>query len=115
MPLIDVTYDASVTPDELRQLAESLPDLVARAVECAEEPWLGPPEPGDIEIRFKQRGPFDVGDLRCVVEVRTTLFGSREENKQERADMLRSQLVDSIGPGVGVWLILLQGAWSQAA
>jgi hypothetical protein len=70
MPLIEVTYDESLNEGALRRLARELPSVVAEAVDCPEEPWIGPPGPGDIEIGFRQRGPLDVGDLnvwsRCA-------------------------------------------------
>ena len=114
MPLIDVTYDQGVSDDELRHLGMLLPDLVAEAVECPEEPWIGPFGPGDIEVRFHRRSEFDVGEpLRCVVEVRTKLFESRVVNKQERADLLCNRLSQAMCGGVGVWLILAEGAWAQ--
>jgi hypothetical protein len=113
MPLVDVTYDHSLTDAELRTLVTELPDLVAAAVDCPEEPWTGPPEVGDLEIRFRPRGEHDVGELRLVVEVRTKLFESRVVDRQRRADIIRGRLTDlGLGP-VGVWLILLDGAWSQ--
>ena len=52
VPLVDVTYDHMIGEDDLRRLAECLPDLVAEAVDCPEEPWTGPAEAGDIEVRF---------------------------------------------------------------
>ena len=88
---------------------------MAEAVACPEEPWAGPLSPGDIDIRFTPRSALDVGGLRCVIEVRTKLFASRVQNKQERADVIRARLVDELGTGrLGVWLILAEGAWSQA-
>ncbi len=115
MPLVDVTYDASVTDAELHLLAERLPDLVSEAVECPEEPWTGPPEPGDIEIRFRARTAHDVGDLRVVVEVRTKVFASRLVDRERRADLIRDRLAElGLGP-LGVWLILHEGAWSQTS
>ncbi len=113
MPLVDVTYDQSVTAAELGMLATELPDLVAAAVDCPEEPWTGPPGVGDLEIRFRSRAEHDVGELRLVVEVRTKLFDSRVVDRQRRADVIREHLTGlGLGP-VGVWLILLDGAWSQ--
>lgn len=113
MPLVDVTYDASVTDADLRLLAERLPDLVAEAVECPEEPWTGPPAPGDIEIRFRARNAHDVGDLRVVVEVRTKVFPSRLLDSNRRAEVIRDRLAElGLGP-LGVWLILHEGSWSQ--
>ena len=53
MPLIDVTYDQALGERVLRELAELLPDIVAEAVDCPEEPWIGPPEPGDIATAFR--------------------------------------------------------------
>lgn len=114
MPLIDVTYDVTVEEKVLRRLGELLPDVVAEAVDCPEEPWSGPPEPGDIEIRFRKKSPLDVGDLDVVIEVRTKLFENRVKDKQQRADLIRDRL-SSIPLGqVGVWLILSEGAWSQS-
>lgn len=114
MPLIDVTYDAGVSEEVLRRLAEELPDVVAEAVECPEEPWIGPPGPGDIEIRFREKSPLDVGGLDVVIEVRTKLFEHRVQDKQRRADLVRDRLSGLPLGQVGVWLILSEGAWSQS-
>ncbi|MGN6246306.1 MAG: hypothetical protein ACTHQ3_21865 [Motilibacteraceae bacterium] len=115
MPLIDVTYDQALPPEALRRLGEVLPDLVAEAVACPEEPWTGPPQPGDVEIRFRPKGPYDVGELHCVVEVRTKLFASRLVDRHERAERVRTGLVAAV-PEIGllgVWLVLHEGAWAQ--
>jgi hypothetical protein len=114
MPLIEVTYDESLNEGALRRLARELPSVVAEAVDCPEEPWIGPPGPGDIEIRFRQRGPLDVGDLNVVVEVRTKFYESRVRESQRRADLIRQRLSDLRLGRTGVWLILSDGAWSQS-
>jgi hypothetical protein len=69
MSLIDVTYDSTVSIDSLRQLSEILPAIVSEAVECLEEPWIGLPADGDIEIRFLSKSALDFGELNCVIEV----------------------------------------------
>lgn len=113
MPLIDVTYDQTVGEDLLRRLAGLLPDTVSEAVQCPEEPWTGPPGPGDIEIRFREKSPLDTGELNVVIEVRTKLFATRVADKQRRADLIRDRLSALPLGQVGVWLILAEGAWSQ--
>jgi hypothetical protein len=113
VPLIEVTYDPRVGAESLRSLADLLPDVVAEAVACPEEPWAGPPQPGDIEIRFRERSPLDVGQLRVVIEVRTKLFASRVEDKQHRVDLVRGRIAELGLGSVGVWLVLVEGAWSQ--
>ncbi len=113
VPLVDVTYDRTIGESDLRRLAECLPDLVAEAVDCPEEPWTGPADAGDIEIRFHGRSDFDVGELSVVVEVRTKFFDSRVEDKQRRVDLIRDRLSRLGLVHVGVWLILVEGAWSQ--
>ncbi|HEY3956904.1 MAG TPA: hypothetical protein VGM53_26330 [Streptosporangiaceae bacterium] len=113
MPLIDVTYDQNVDEKALHRLGELLPDVVSDAIECPEEPWTGPPQPGDVEIRFRRKSPLDVGELDVVVEVRTKLFESRVRDKQRRADLVRDRLLGLPLGQVGVWLILAEGAWSQ--
>ncbi len=113
MPLVDITYARTVDEHALRELAGVLPELVAEAVDCPEEPWVGPPEPGDIEIRFRQRSPLDTGELDVVVEVRTKLFAGRLHDAQRRADLLRDRLAGLNLGGLGVWLLLHEGAWSQ--
>ncbi len=112
MPLIDITYDRSVGDEVLRQLGELLPEAVAEAIECPEEPWIGPPEPGDIEIRFREKSPLDVGELNVVIEVRTKLVPTRVKDKQRRVDLLRDRLSGLDLGLLGVWLILAEGAWS---
>jgi hypothetical protein len=113
VPLIDVTYDGTVGEEVLCRLGELLPDVVSEAVDCPEEPWTGPAEPGDIEIRFRKKSPLDAGDLAVVIEVRTKLFGHRVQDKQRRADLIRDRLSGLPLGQVGVWLILSEGAWSQ--
>lgn len=113
MRLVEVVFARDVPDDVLRQVAELLPDLVAEAVDCPEQPWNGPPDVGDIEIRFRPRSDFDVGGLCLVLEVRSKLLGSRLEDKQRRADRIRDGLANvTVGP-IGVWLVLHEGAWSQ--
>lgn len=114
MPLVDVTYDDTVDEDVLRRLGELLPDIVAEAVSCPEEPWAGPPGIGDIEIRFRAKNAIDVGDLNLVVEVRTKLLESRVTDKQRRSDLILDRLATLQLGQVGVWLILAEGAWSQS-
>jgi hypothetical protein len=115
VPLVDVTYDNTVPEGELRKLGELLPELVCEAVDCPEEPCVGTAQVGDMEIRFRGKGPFDVGELNCVIEVRTKLFASREHDKQRRADLIRDRIAADVELGTfGVWLVLAGGAWSQS-
>jgi len=113
VPLVDVTYHHGVPPGELRRLADLLPDVVAEAVDCSEEPWIGPPDLGDIEIRFREKSEHDVGELRFVIEVRTRRLESRLADQQRRADLIRDRLAGALNGPIGVWLILTEGAWSQ--
>ncbi len=114
LPLVDVSYDELISGASLRRLGELLPAIVSEAVDCPEEPWIGPPAEGDFEIRFRKKGQFDVGDLNCVVEVRAKLFPSRQEDSQRRAELIRDRLSSTAGLGkLGVWLVLSEGAWSQ--
>lgn len=113
MPLIDVTYDASVNEEVLRRLGELLPAVVGEAVECPEDPSAGPEQPGDIEIRFRKKSPLDVGDLNVVIEVRAKFFEHRVQDRQRRADLIRDRLSRLPLGQVGVWLVLSEGAWSQ--
>jgi hypothetical protein len=115
VPFVEVVYDSTITEPMLTQLAELLPDLVAEAVTCPEEPKVGPPEPGDLEIRFRPKGPFDVGDLNCAIELRTKLYASRLETKEDRAELIKAGLSKAF-PGIkylGVWLVLADGWWTQ--
>jgi hypothetical protein len=113
MPLIDVTYDGTLGEEVLHRLAEILPDAVAEAVDRLEEPWIGPPGPGDIAIRFRKKSQLDVGDLDVVIEVRTKQFEHRVQDKQRRVNLIRDRPASLPLGQVGVWLILCEGAWSQ--
>ncbi|MEQ1701199.1 MAG: hypothetical protein ABMA25_13885 [Ilumatobacteraceae bacterium] len=114
MPLVDVSFDPRLDSADLARIAGVLRDVVPLAVECPEEPIVGPLGPGDLEIRFRPRGVHDVGELMVVIEVRTKRFASRLANVQDRSDMIRDRVAAlAIGP-VGVWLMLFDGGWSQA-
>jgi hypothetical protein len=114
MPLVEVTYDEKLGEEVLRRLGALLPEVVSEAVDCPEESATGPMQPGDIEIRFRQKSPLDVGDLDVVIEVRTKLFEHRVQDKQRRADLIRDRLSSLPLGQFGVWLILSEGAWSQS-
>jgi hypothetical protein len=74
---------------------------------------IGAPQVGDLEIRFHRRRPSDVGELGVVVEVRTKRFESRLRDVAQRAETIRQGLSDLAVGSIGVWLILLDGAWTQ--
>jgi hypothetical protein len=115
VPFAEVVYDSTITEPMLRQLAELLPGLVAEAVACPEEPDVGPPGPGDLEIRFRPKGPFDVGELNCAIEVRTKLYASRLETRQSRAELIKAGVSKAL-PVIrylGVWLVVADGWWTQ--
>jgi hypothetical protein len=116
VPLVDVTYDDSISDAALRKLGELLPHLVSEVVDCPEEPWVPPLGTGDLDIRFHARSSRDVGELNCVIEVRTKFFASRERDKQARVDLLRDGITSAVELGsFGVWLILAEGAWAQSS
>lgn len=114
MPIIDVTHGPEVEEARLVRLARMLPHAASVAVECPEEPYDHPLEPGDVEIRFRPRGPHDISGLDLVVEVRSKWFASRAETRQGRCDELRDAIVEAVGTtSVGVYLSMPVAAWSQ--
>ncbi|ROZ48954.1 hypothetical protein EEB13_03020 [Rhodococcus sp. WS3] len=114
MPLVEVTYAPSVPETMLRELASVLPHLVSVAVQCPEEPYDGALRPGDVDIRFREFGPFDCGGLPVVIEVRSKWFESRAVNRQERVDVLHEEITDATGLGnFGIYLVLPTAAWAQ--
>ena len=115
MPIVDVSYDATIPQEQLSRLRELLPDVVGEGVGCEEEPWIGPPGKGDLLVRFREKGPLDSVDLDCIIEVRTKLVPSRLIDAQRRSDFMRDRLAGQLHIGeIGVWLVLAEGAWSQS-
>lgn len=114
MPIVEVTYGPEVAHERLLRLAQVLPDAVSRAVDCPEEPYDHALEPGDVDLRFRPKGPYDTGGLDVVVEVRSKWVPSRAETRQARCDQLRDAIVEAtVSPSVGVYLCLPVAAWSQ--
>ncbi|MDA3647462.1 hypothetical protein LZ318_33910 [Saccharopolyspora indica] len=114
MPLIEVVHSPDVSEETLHQLGDALPHLVSLAVECPEEPYDRNLQPGDVELRFRQLGPFDRSGLDFVVEVRSKWFESRASNRQERVDALHEGIEEATGlSDFGVYLSLPVAAWSQ--
>ena len=114
MPIVEVTHNPVIATAQLRALAEVLPHAVSLAVECPEEPYDGMLQPGDVDIRFRPRGPHDFGGLDIVVEVRSKWFASRAKTRQKRCDRLRDAVVEASGTKfVGVYLSLPVAAWAQ--
>jgi hypothetical protein len=98
----------------VERLVALLPEAVALAVECPEEPYDGRLRPGDVVLRFRRSGPDDVGGLDVTIEVRSKWFASRAENRQQRVDQLCSTVSGALGGlSVGVYLSLPVAAWSQ--
>ena len=114
MPIVDVTHGPQVSQAQLVRLSRELPHAVSLAVECPEEPYDEALRPGDVEIRFRSRGPYDVSGLDLVVEVRSKWFPSRAESRQERCDQLCDAVAEVAGTrSVGIYLSLPVAAWSQ--
>ena len=114
MPIVTVTTGSDLDANTLARLRELLPEAVALAVECPEEPFDGLLKPGDVDIRFRSFGPHDVGGRDVVVEVCSKWFASRADTRQDRCDQLRSAVSASVGNlTVGVYLSLPVAAWSQ--
>ncbi|SEQ77878.1 hypothetical protein [Lentzea albida] len=114
MPLVEINYASHVPPAVLRDLAEVLPHAVSLAVECPEEPYDGDLRPGDVELRFREHGPFDVSGMDVVVEVRSKYFESRAADRQDRADRLCTAISEATGlADLGVYLSLPVAAWAQ--
>jgi hypothetical protein len=114
MPIVDVTYGPQVSEQQLGVLARELPHAVSLAVECPEEPYDRALQPGDVELRFHARGPYDVSGLDVVVEVRSKWFASRAENRQERCDQLCAAVSGVARThSVGIYVSLPVAAWSQ--
>jgi 3-hydroxyacyl-CoA dehydrogenase len=114
MPLVEVTYRPRTSEATLRELASCLPRAVSVAVQCADEPYKPPLEPGDVEIRFRELGPYDTSGMDVVIEVRLKWFADRAEDRQQRCDLLRDLVTERTGIGMlGVCLSLPVSAWAQ--
>jgi hypothetical protein len=114
VPLVEITYAPHVPDAVLRELAAMLPHAVSVAVECEEEPYDGDLQPGDVDLRFRPRGPFDSTGMDLVVEVRSKFFESRAANRQDRVDRLCAAVEEVTGlADVGVYLSLPVAAWAQ--
>lgn len=115
MPIIDVTCSSRVTGATKTQIAAALPHLVSVAVECDDEPYDGPPQMGDVLIRFHGVGPLDRFDLDVLLEVKSKWFEDRASDRQRRADQIHDGVVSLVPEGhlVGVYLSLPMASWSQ--
>ena len=114
MPIVEIVHDPHLPAERVRDLADALPHAVSLAVECPEEPYDGELRAGDVELRFRPRGPHDSGGLDVVVEVRSKWFASRAATLQERCDRLRDDVARTAGTTrVGVYLVLPVAAWAQ--
>jgi hypothetical protein len=112
MPIITIHHKAAAPLPELGMLRERLPDIVSRAVECAEEPYDGKLKAGDINI-LATASLATTEDLDYIIEIKTGTTNSRLANVQERADAMSSDL-EALGlRNFGIWLELSQAAWGQ--
>ncbi|MDR2988778.1 MAG: hypothetical protein LBV34_28475 [Nocardiopsaceae bacterium] len=116
MPIVEVVYGPDIADHQLRRLAQALPHVVSLAVECPEERYDHELQAGDVEIRFRANGPYDVCGLDIVVEVRSKWFASRAENRQQRCDQLCEAIAEVAGTRrVGVYMSLPVAGWAQGA
>ena len=92
-----------------------LPHAVSVAVECPEEPYDGNLQPGDVELRFRARGPFDSDGMDVVIEIRSKWVSSRAANRQDRVDGLCKAVAEATGLNdIGIYLSLPVAAWAQS-
>lgn len=81
---------------------------------CPEEPNDQELKLGDVEIRFRTRGPYDPSGLDIPVEVHSKWLTSRAETRQERCAQLCEAIVETVQTQtVGVYLALPVAAWAQ--
>ncbi|MET9228780.1 hypothetical protein [Lentzea sp. NPDC003310] len=114
MPLVEINYAPHVPHAVLKDLAAMLPHAVSLAVECPEEPYDGDLQPGDVDLRFRPRGPFDSTGMDLVIEVRSKYFESRAQDREDRVDRLCAAVEKATGlADVGVYLSLPIAAWAQ--
>ena len=114
MPIVDVSYAPTVPKLQLSTLSAVLPHIVSLAVECPEEPYDGNLSPGDVELRFHQRSPYDAAGLDILLEVRSKWFASRADDRHDRCERVRDVVVEAIGArSVGVYLSLPVAGWAQ--
>ncbi|GAA3664585.1 hypothetical protein GCM10022267_58560 [Lentzea roselyniae] len=115
VPLVEITYAPHVPHKALKELAAMLPHAVSVAVECPEEPYDGNLQPGDVELRFRARGPFDSDGVDVVIEIRSKWFESRAANRQDRVDGLCAAVAEATGLNdIGIYLSLPVAAWAQS-
>jgi hypothetical protein len=113
MPLINITYDSSISTHTLQKLQKNLPHIISVAVACPEEPYDGDLQPGDVDLRFYSRSSFDTGGPPIVIEVYSKFFESRAHNRQERSDRIHNELAAIIDNDFGVYLALPIASWSD--
>ena len=112
MPIVAISHKATSPAETLEQLKQKLPVLVSHALDCPEEPFDGHLQPGDVILRCVAGLPPEEG-LDYLIEIRTRWTKSRSESLQERSDELQAALANLGVKRFGVWLELLEGAWSQ--
>lgn len=116
MPLVDITCSPDVTDEQKQMLATGLPHHVSVAVECAQEPYDGELQPGDVIVRFHDVGPLDRFDLDVLVEIRSKWFKDRGDNRESRVAKILAAVESIAGPcSVGVYLSMPPAAWDQSS
>jgi hypothetical protein len=113
MPIITLSHKASAAEAVLETLRRKLPTIASKALDCPEEPFDGDLRPGDVNLRFLAALPAQES-LDYLVEIRTRWTQSRSENLEERSDEISGELRKLGLERFGVWIELLQAAWSQA-
>ena len=113
MPIVVISHKAKAPAAPIERLRSELPVLVSRALDCPEEPYDGKLQPGDVVLRSLAALPRDER-LDYLIEIRTRWTESRSENLQERSDELREAVAKLGLTGFGVWIELVDGAWTQA-
>jgi hypothetical protein len=113
MPIVTVSHKGSAAEAVLETLRRELPAIVSRALDCPEEPFDHELRPGDLNLRFLPALPDQEG-LDYLIEIRTRWTQSRREDSAARSDEIRSALQGLGLQRFGVWIELLQAAWSQA-
>lgn len=113
MPIVTVSHKASASEAVLETLRRDLPAIVSKALDCPEEPFEGDLRQGDINLRFL---PALTAHERLdyLIEIRTTRTQSRSADLDQRSGEIRSALTELGLERFGVWIELLDAAWSQA-
>lgn len=110
MPQVFLKYRRDVPDGVIYKLAQDLPEIVARELDCGGQGAL---IANDVEVTVLKKGPYDVMTRHIEIIIWANDYPKRRANLKKRQQKIAGAVRKITNHGGWIWVLLGHGAFGQ--